>query len=118
MIERKEIFAHAKDKYNTEPDYPRARNPNYAILRHRASRKWFCAVVDITEDKLGIVGKKLIDILLLKCDPILIDSLRNEAGIYPAYHMNKEHWISVLLDGSYPKERIFALIDLSYELTK
>ncbi|MBP1917428.1 putative DNA-binding protein (MmcQ/YjbR family) [Lederbergia galactosidilyticus] len=32
--------------------------------------------------------------------------------------MNKEHWISIVLDGSVPKEEIFHLIDLSYDLTK
>lgn len=92
--------------------------PNNAILRHKSNRKWFGAIVDVTEDKLGFDGKKLIDVLLLKCDPILIGSLRSEVGILPAYHMNKEHWITVLLDGSYPKEKIFELIDLSYKLTK
>ena len=118
MISRKEIFFYAKDKYGIEPDYPWVRTPNYAILRHKANRKWFGAIVDITEDKLGLKGRKLIDALLLKCDPILIGSLRSEIGILPGYHMNKEHWITVLLDGSYPKERVFELINLSYELTK
>ena len=118
MIKREKIFAYVKDKYNTKPEYLWARTPNYAILRHKGNRKWFCAVVDITEDKLGIDGNKLIDVLLLKCDPDMISSLRNAAGIFPAYHMNKEHWVSVLLDGSFPKKEVFALIDLSYELTK
>ncbi len=118
MINRREIFIYVKVKYNIEPDYPWVRTPNYAILRHETSRKWFGAIVDITEDKLGLQGTKRIDALLLKCDPFLIGSLRGEAGILPAYHMNKEHWITVLLDGSYPKEKMFTLIDLSYDLTK
>lgn len=118
MISREEIFVYVKDKYNIEPDYPWARTPNYAILRHNTNRKWFGAIVDITADKLGFDGNKLIDALLLKCDPVLVGLLRSEAGILPAYHMNKEHWITVLLDGSCPKDGIFALIDLSYGLTE
>lgn len=118
MISRIEIFAYAKERYDIEPDYPWARTPNYAILQHNISRKWFGAVVDITEDKLGLNGNRLIDVLLLKCDPVLIGSLRQEAGILPAYHMNKDHWISVLLDGSCPKEKVFSLIDLSFDITK
>ncbi|MDR2855635.1 MAG: MmcQ/YjbR family DNA-binding protein [Methanomicrobiales archaeon] len=118
MISREEIFAYVKDKYHIEPDYPWVRTPNYAIFRHKTNRKWFGAIVDITEDKLGLGGNKLIDILLVKCDPVLIGSLRNEGGILPAYHMNKEHWITILLDGTYPKESMFTLIGLSYDLTK
>lgn len=38
-------------------------------------------------------------------------------GILPAYHMNKEHWITILLDGTVSKEKICELIDISYELT-
>ncbi len=118
MLSRQEIFIHVKDTYNVEPDYPWAKTPNYAVLRHETNHKWFGAIVDITEDKLGLDSNKLIDALLLKCDPMLIGSLRSEKGILPAYHMNKEHWITVLLDGSYPIEKIFKLISLSYNLTK
>lgn len=118
MTNRNEILLYVKEKYHIAPDYPWARTPNYAILRHEHNRKWFGAIVDVTEDKLGLSGNKLVDALLLKCDPLLIGSLRNERGFLPAYHMNKEHWITVLLDDSVQKERIYELIDLSYTLTK
>lgn len=118
VITRNEIFTYVKDQYDTEPEYLWARTPNYAVMRHRKNRKWFAAIVDVTEDKLGLDGDKQVDALLLKCDPAMIGSLRCEAGILPGYHMNKEHWITVLLDGVVPIEKIFALIDLSYILTR
>ena len=118
MISRKQVLAYVKEKYGVEPDYPWMRKPNYAILRHRHNRKWFGAIVDITEDKLGLEGNKLIDALNLKCDPFLLGSLRNEPGIFPAYHMNKEHWLTILLSSPILKEEVYNLIDLSYELTK
>lgn len=74
--------------------------------------------MDVTEDKLGLSGDRLVDALLLKCDPILVGSLRGERGFLPAYHMNKEHWVTVLLDGSVEDGRIYGLIDLSYTLTR
>ena len=117
MMTRKAVLEYVKTQYNIEPDYPWRRNPNYAILRHGGGRKWFGAIVDITEDKLGLNGNKLVDALLLKCDPLLISSLRGEPGIYPAYHMNKEHWVSILLSSQIPKERVSWLIDMSYQLT-
>ena len=39
-------------------------------------------------------------------------------GILPGYHMNKEHWISVVLDGSVAIEHIHELIQDSYALTE
>ena len=118
MIKREEIFKHVKEKYNIAPDYPWKRTPNYAILRHKKSRKWFMAVIDITEDKIGINSGKVIDALLLKNDPLLIGSLRLETGIYAGYHMNKEHWITVQIDSGIEREKVFELIDMSFNLTK
>ena len=62
-------------------------------------------------------GTELIDVVNLKCDPILTGSLRSDKGIFPAYHMNKSNWISVALDGSVSADKIKMLLDMSYELT-
>lgn len=117
MLNREEVFNQIKKQYGIEPDYPWARTPSYAIFRHKHNLKWFAAVISITEDKLGLPRNKPIDSMLLKCDPFLIGSLRAEQGIFPAYHMNKEHWISVHLE-LINAEELFGLIDLSFELTK
>ena len=61
---------------------------------------------------------KIVDLLNVKCDPILIGSLRQQKGYFPAYHMNKDSWISILLDGSVPSDEIKNLIEISYNLTK
>ena len=58
-----------------------------------------------------------LDVVDLKCDPILIGSLRKEAGYFPAYHMSKASWITVALDGSVPDEQIKMLLDMSYDAT-
>ena len=47
----------------------------------------------------------------------LIGSLRLKEGFFPAYHMNKEKWITIFLDGTVPKNEICDLLDLSYDLT-
>ena len=59
----------------------------------------------------------MTDVVNIKCDPALVGSLRNRTGYFPAYHMNKENWISILLDGSVSRDEIQKLITLSYELT-
>lgn len=73
--------------------------------------------MNISQKRLGLKGEENIDILDVKCDPILIGSLLNSNGYLPGYHMNKANWITLLLDGSVPKDDVFNLIDISYKLT-
>ena len=50
-------------------------------------------------------------------DMVFKDALMQDRGIFPAYHMNKEHWITVLLDGTVEEAKVCGLIDLSFEAT-
>lgn len=118
MTKRDDIFKYAKEKYGTKPDFPWKQYPTYAVLRHNSSDKWYSLVMNVEKEKLGLKGEGSVDILDLKAPPELIGSLRQNKGFLPAYHMNKEHWITILLDGSVAMEEIYSLIDTSYELTK
>lgn len=73
--------------------------------------------MNVPAEKLGIHRKGTVDVLDVKCDPILSGSLLHEKGIRPAYHMKQGGWISALLDGSVAKELLFSLLDMSYVLT-
>ena len=103
--------------YGVEPDFPWARFPNHMVFRHEQNRKWFALLMSIPGSKLGIPGDQTVDILNLKCDPLLTGSRRREPGFYPAYHMNKETWITAALDGSAEEERIKQLLHMSFYLT-
>ncbi|MBQ3593354.1 MAG: MmcQ/YjbR family DNA-binding protein [Clostridia bacterium] len=105
------------DKYGCKADYPFAKYSDYAVYRHKDNRKWFAVVMQIPAEKLGIDKECLITVMNLKCDPLLVGSLRKEKGFFPAYHMNKEKWISVLLDNNSDTEQIKYLIDMSFDLT-
>lgn len=56
------------------------------------------------------------DWVTLKCDPELAVELRARfaGGVLPGYHMNKRHWITVVLDGSVPDDEIRELTEHSY----
>lgn len=116
-ITREEIFKYAKEKFGTNPEYLWLKSPKNAILRNNENLKWYATVLYVQKRQLGLAGEEYIDILDVKCDPILIGSLLNNNGYLPGYHMNKSNWITLLLDGSVPKDELFNLIDLSYELT-
>lgn len=114
---RDDVLRYARDKYGAAPEFPWRTFPAYAVLRHSRNRKWYGLLMRLPKRKLGLSGDEMVDVINLKCDPVLIGSLRSEAGVLPAYHQNKEHWITVLLDGSFPDETLCDLIDLSYQLT-
>lgn len=114
-MNREQLINYIREQYGLDEEYLWVKYPRYAVFRH--NKKWFALIMDVQKNKLGIDGDGLIDIVDLKCDPLLISSLRHENGFFPAYHMNKETWISVALDGSVAREKIVQLIDLSYEMT-
>ena len=113
---REQLVRFIKEYYSTDEEYPWRDEPNYAVFRHKGNRKWFALIMDIPSSRLGIPGKGRMDILNVKCDPLLISSLKAEKGVYPAYHMNKEHWASLALNEA-EDELIKWLLDMSYSLT-
>ena len=116
-MRRNELEAFIMEAYNAEADYPWRKSPNHAVFRHCSNRKWFALIMDVPKNKLGLQGEGLLDVVNLKCDPILIGSLREEPGFLPAYHMSKDNWITVALDGSAPDDKIKMLLDMSYQAT-
>ena len=116
-MNKRDFEKYIAEAYGTDPDFPWESNPTFAVYRHRSNKKWFALVMDIPKSKLGLREEGKIDIVNLKCDPALIGSLRSEKGFFPAYHMSKDKWISVALDGSVDDEQIMFLLDMSFELT-
>ncbi len=57
-----------------------------------------------------------MEIVNLKSEPDLIPTLIRERGIYSAYHMNKQHWISVDIERYEDVEKLKMLVDMSYQL--
>ena len=114
---RQELTAHIFDAYSVEPDYPFPMDDVTCVFRHADNRKWFGIVMVIPYRTVGINRDGNVDILNLKCDPIMMGSLRGRPGFCPAYHMNKDRWITVLLDGSAEQEDITALLAMSYTMT-
>lgn len=115
---REEIKRYIATCYAAEPEYLWLRYPSYAVFRHRENRKWFAVLMRIRRETLGLSGEGEIDIINLKCDPLLVSSLLREEGFFPAYHMNKTNWISVCPEQEGGEERLQWLLDMSFCLTQ
>ena len=117
-MDRQTVFDYIRKKYKTLPEYPWRRYDENAVFRHADNKKWFALVMGLQADKIGGRGDAWIDVVNLKIDDMFFrDMILQEEGILPAYHMNKMHWITVLLDGTVPEERVFELIDMSFLAT-
>ena len=92
------VFAYIKKKYKVSPEYPWKRYPDYAVFRHGDNNKWFALVMEVSGDKLGQETADDIPAINLKADDLFYrDMLIQQHGIIPAYHMNKQQWITVFL---------------------
>lgn len=111
------LTAYALDFYGSKPDYPWENMPNHFVLRHADTGKWYALFMTVPRKSLGIDSREPIDILNLKCEPLMLGSLLMKKGFFKAYHMNKNNWITVSLEGEVPYEEIVSLMKISYELT-
>ena len=113
--QRERITRHMQDTYGTEAEYLWADSPGNAVFRHPASKKWYAAMMRVLPEKLGFKGEEPLDVMDIRCSTIMIGSLLSTKGFLPAYHMNKNHWISIVLDGSVSDDQITPLLELSYD---
>ena len=116
-MKRRELERYILELYGAVPDHPWAKFPRHAVFRHATNRKWFALVMELPGEKLGLPEVPWIDVVNLKCDPALIGTLRQEKGFFPADHMNKDKWITVMLDDDVPAEKLKILLDMSYNMT-
>ncbi len=117
-MDRKRFEALIEEKYGISADHPWTSTPNNTVFRHKGSKKWFALTMNIKKSLLGLEGEGSVDAVNLKCDFFLLCSLIEEDGFYPAYHMNKNHWITMLLDGSVDDAQAEKLLDISFTLTQ
>lgn len=108
MHKRTEVIAYCNGMDDVYEDYP-FHDPNWTVMRHKKNQKVFAWI--FAKD-----GHIWINV---KCDPEWRDFWRSAfPSVVPAYHLNKTHWNSIILDGTVPKNEIQKMIDESYNLTK
>lgn len=112
-----DILKYIKDTYNDDIEYLWDKFPNNGAIRNKDNKKWYAAILTPKLSNFGIDSDDLIEVIDLRYQKELIDKVIDGKSIFPAYHMNKKSWISVLLDGTIDNEIIYSLIDNSYDLS-
>lgn len=108
-MNRKEVIKYCLKLPETYEDYPFPEDNNSVTMKHRNNGKWFALIMNVK-------GKEYLNI---KTDPEYSELLRKTYPyIIPAYHMNKEHWNTIILSDECDKKLVEELLEQSYELTR
>ena len=114
---KQEFLEYCLDTYGTSPDHPFDDHLETAVFRHMGNKKWFALVMRVPRRKFGFDSDEVIYVVNLKLPTEMFGSFGAADGVYPAYHMNKLHWISVLLPDA-PDDVVQFLVNVSFEATK
>ena len=114
---KQEFLEYCLNTYGTSPDYPFDEDFETAVLRNSDNRKWYAIVMRVSRRKFGFDSDEVIDVVNLKLPTEMFGSFGAADGVYPAYHMNKLHWISVLLPDA-SDDIVQFLVNVSFEATK
>lgn len=110
------VIAYARRTYGSEPEYLWKTFPRNAVLRRTETGKWYGVLLTASKRKVGLESDELAEMLNLHMQPAELEQLIDHRRYFPGYHMNKQHWYTVLLDGSVPAEELYDRIDESYRL--
>ncbi len=105
------------EKYHDYPDFKWDNNPHCAVFQNQETRKWYALIMNISKNRLDKKSSQEIEILNLKLPPNMITELLTRPAFYPAYHMNKKYWITIVLDDTVPDLEIMDLLAISYSFT-
>ena len=104
-----------KTQFGAEPDFPWPDTPDYCVSRC-PNKKWFALIMKIKYRQLGLTGDEAVWVVNMKASQDAIPTLIDRKSIFPAWHMNKKHWITVLLTAATDFEKLCELTQKSYEL--
>ena len=116
-MKKQEFLEYCSETYGTSADYPFEGDFETAVLRHTDNKKWYALVMRVSRRKFSEDEDEMVDVVNLKIPLELCGTFDLSGGVYPAYHMNKRHWISVLLP-DVSEDLLRRLVDLSFDATK
>ena len=108
-MNKQEIIEFCLALPNTFEDRPFQDKHETIVMKHINNKKWYAVIMKVQDEIY----------LNVKTDPEYSELLRSACEyIVPGYHMNKQHWNSIIINDKTDESLVKELIEQSYELTK
>jgi len=102
--------------YGTVPETPWEDSPSYYTFKTAKTGKWYALFMDIAPKFLSLPGDALIQVVNVKADADDVQNAVDNEHVFPAYHMNKQHWLTILLNATTDVAQLKNLLAKSYLL--
>ena len=112
------LMEYCERKFGTEPEAPWEDSPDAYTFKTAKRNKWYALFMTIPYKSLGLVAKGTLDVVNIKLPPEKVLDLIDRVHFYPAYHMNKKHWITIVLDKEVDEPLVQQLLEESYGLVE
>lgn len=117
-IQANAIACMITDLYHDTPEFMWEKFPEYGVFKNLKNGKWYGLIANVDRSKLDKNSNGEVEILNVKLDSKKISSLLKRKGFYPAYHMNKKNWITIVLDNTINNEEILDYVKESHSYTE
>lgn len=112
-----QIIDYIYNKFGDKPEFLWSKTPRNAVFRRYDNKKWYSAILTTKAKSIGINSENIVELIDLRVPLNLPSQIIDYKNFFPAYHMNKNNWITInLSDCDFPIENIFTFIDVSYDI--
>ena len=112
------LMEYCERKFGTEPEAPWEDSPDAYTFKTAKRNKWYALFMTIPYKSLGLAAKGTLDVVNIKLPPEKVLDLIDRVHFFPAYHMNKKHWITIVLDKEVDEPLVQQLLEESYGLVE
>ena len=112
------LMEYCERKFGTEPEAPWEDSPDAYTFKTAKRNKWYALFMTIPYKSLGLVAKGTLDVVNIKLPPEKVLGLIDRVHFYQAYHRNKKHWITIVLDKEVDEPLVQQLLEESYGLVE
>lgn len=114
----KRIISYCEEKYNNQLEFLWKKFSDNAIIRRKDNQKWYLVFACVSKAKLGLDSNEVAEIICFRMESSKLELIVDQKKYFRGYHMNKKHWVSIILDESIKEEELYQIIDDSYLLAK
>jgi predicted DNA-binding protein (MmcQ/YjbR family) len=106
-----ELEKYLSARYEALADHSFKEDVSVLVYSRPDNKKWFAAAKNVGRRSVDAGSEGRINILNVKLSPKEVATLRSREGFRPAWRMNQNSWVTILLDGTVADDEIYSLVD-------